>query len=100
MAEKPKTKVVGYRDDEGKLNHSILPIDAPDSEAPLGLPAALVFPREWEPFREEIEGALAARGILTAKDLHRPGSDDLVRQAFQQIIRLDVYTLKSLNPKQ
>lgn len=97
--DKKRTKVVKYRDDDGKLKQSILPIDAPDSDAALGIPISLNMPSEWEPHRERIEAALVARGIATASDLHKPGADDLVRQSFQQIIRLDVSTLKALNPK-
>lgn len=94
-----KTKIVRYRDDDGRLKQSILPIDADDSEAELGIHLALSFPPEWEPHRERIEAALAARGIVTPADLHKPGTDELVRQAFQQIIRLDIATLKQLNPR-
>lgn len=94
-----KTKIVRYRDDDGKLKQSILPIDAPDEDAALGIHLALSFPPEWEPHRERIEAALAARGMVTTNDLHKPGTDDLIRQAFQQIIRLDIATLKQLNPR-
>lgn len=93
------TKIVRYRDDDGKLKQSILPIDADDSEAEMGLPISFVLPPEWEPHRERLEAALAARGIVTTNDLHKPGTDELVRQAFQQIIRLDIATLKQLNPR-
>lgn len=94
-----KTKVVSYRDETGIKRQSIIPIDADDNDAALGIPLAFSFPPEWEPHRERIEAALVARGIATTNDLHKPGTDDLVRQAFQQIIRLDVATLKQLNPK-
>lgn len=93
------TKVVKYRDDDGKLRTSIIPATADDSEARLGIPVSFSFPPEWEPHRERLEAALAARGITTTNDLHKPGTDDLIRQAFQQIIRLDVSTLKQLNPR-
>lgn len=91
-----KTKIVSYRDDTGKKRQSILPIDADDSDAEMGLPISFIFPPEWEPHREQLEAALAARGIVTPNDLHKPGTDDLVRQAFQQIIRLDIATLVHL----
>lgn len=93
------TKVVRYRDSEGTIKHSIIPENADESEAPLGIPISLNMPPEWEPFRERIEAALLPRGITTASDLYKPGADELVRQAFQQIIRFDVATLKALNPK-
>lgn len=97
--DKKKTKLVKYRDDDGKLKQSILPIDADDSEAELGIHLALSFPPEWEPHRERIEAALAPRGIYSANDLYEPGADEQIRRAFQQIIRFDIVTLKQLNPK-
>lgn len=100
MANPPKTKVVGYRDDSGKLNHAVLPINAPDSDAPLGLPVGLIFPWRWEPVREELEAALAARGIVTPADLYKPGADNLVRQAIQQVIAADIHSFKAKNPKE
>jgi hypothetical protein len=98
--DNPKTKIVKYRDESGKLNHAVLPIGAPDSEAPLGLPVGLILPPRWEPVREPLEEALAARGIVTTPDLYKPGADDLMRMAIQQVIGLDIQTFKQLNPKE
>lgn len=96
-----RTKIVKYRDESGKLQHSRLPNDAPDSEAPLGIPiAGLLFPPRWEPVREPLEAALAARGIVITADLYKPGADDMFRQAIQQVIAADIHTFKKLNPKE
>lgn len=100
MANPPKTKTIPYRDETGKVDYYTLPIDAPDSEAPLGIKAALVFPARWEPVRPELEAALAARGIITNADLYKPGSDDLFRQAIQQVIAADIFEFKKHNPKE
>lgn len=95
-----KTKIVKYRDDSGKLQHSRLPKDAPESEAPLGLPVGLLFPPRWEPVRAALEEALSARGIIINADLYKPGAENLVRQAIQQVIAVDIQTFKKLNPKE
>lgn len=95
-----KTKIVKYRDGEGKLQHSRLPKDAPESEAPLGLPVGLIFPPRWEPVRAALEESLSARGIVLPADLYKPGADNLVREAIQQVIRADIHTFKALNPKE
>lgn len=93
------TKVVKYRDDDGKLKQSIIPITADESEARLGIEVALSFPESYEPMREQLEAALAARGIVTPDDLFKPGADDLIRQAIWQVTRLDIQTIKNLNKK-
>lgn len=93
------TKIVKYRDDDGKLKQSIIPATADDSEARLGIPVSLLFPESYEPMREQLEAALAARGIVTPDDLFKPGSDDLIRQAIWQVTRLDIQTIKNLNKK-
>lgn len=92
-----KTKVVKYHDDSGRIKRSILPLDADDAEAPLGIPVAFLFPERYAPVSEELDAALAARGILTPEDLVKPGSDTLIRQAIQQVLRLDVHEIKAMN---
>lgn len=95
--DKQKTKIVKYRDSDGKLKQSILPIDAPDEDAPLGIVAGLLFPATYEPVRDQLESALIARGIVIPDDLFKLGADDKIRQAIQQVIRMDVQAIKSLN---
>lgn len=93
----PKTKIVSYRDDNGRKRQSIIPIDADDSDAEMGLPISFNFPPEWEPHREQIEAALIARGITPLTKLNNSAVHDLIRQALQQVIRMDVQTFVSLN---
>lgn len=95
-----KTKVVKYHDDSGRIKRSILPLDADDTEAPLGIPVGFLFPPEWEPVRDELDAALAARGILTQEDLTKPGADDLIRQAQQQVLRMSIHKFKALNQQE
>ena len=89
------TKKVSFMDtDTGKIKHSILPVNAPDEDAPFGVPIGLDFSHRYpEPFNSKLIDALAQRGIVDWCDLKVTGAADLVRQAIQQVLKMDTQDL-------
>lgn len=91
-----KNKIVSYPDPEsGIIKKAMLPIDAPDSDAPIGVPVGIdlggLYP---EPFASRIAAAMEANGLVTPEDLDRAGADDLIRRSVWSVVRVDVQDIK------
>lgn len=87
-----KTKKVSFMDtDTGKIRHALLPENAPDEDAPYGIPIGLDFSHRYpEPFNSQLIEALSVRGINDWCDMLNKKAPDLIRQAIQQVIKMDV----------
>ncbi len=88
-------KTVHWYDDDGFTRKSLLPIGAPDEDAPYGIPIGLQLSGLYpEPFATQIEEAIMARGILGVEDIDIPGAATLIRQAIQQVLKIEVNRIR------
>lgn len=82
---------VTYTDDKGRIHVVLIPDNAPDSHATLGIPvgppslAALGLPKEIE---VRLHNQLAARRILTATDARKRRMD--IFAAWQKALAVDI----------
>lgn len=85
-------KISSYTDTNGHIKKVLLPDDVPDTDARLGIPLGLnlagLYP---EPFASQLEDALIARNLNMPEDFEVDGIHTLVRQAIQQILRIDTH---------
>lgn len=87
-------KISSFTDKEGRTKKVLLPDNAPDTDAKMGIPLGLSLGELYpEPFATQLEDALIARGLVTSEDFEVAGVATLVRQAIQQILRIDAHTI-------
>ncbi len=88
---------VDYQDTEGRWWRVWLPDDAPDSEAPIGIPVgpppltSLNLPLALE---VRLHNELFARGILTSEDARR--SLNGIAQAWRAAVKVDTMEIANL----
>ena len=72
----------------------LLPAEALESDFEMGIPLALDFSRHYpEPINSQVVDALLALGVSAPGDWKKPGINELIRQALQYVIKLDVNTI-------
>lgn len=90
-----KNVVLDYTDPEtGKMTKVQVPEGTPLSEAHKGVPVSVDLSELYpEPFASKLHEALWAHGLITPEDFKVPGVHSLVRQALQDILRMDANSI-------
>lgn len=85
-------KTVDWEDKKGRKFRSLLPDNAPDSEAPKGVlvgpPDVIGYLKLKEPFATELHNALFENGLFTSKDILR--TKGILQGILQSVLHLTV----------
>ena len=95
-------RYVNYTDSEGLLQRALLPDDADEAEASLGVPQGVdiieALERQGVPFEtaRRLQNELRARGFWTYRDVRRARATEELFAALQSAYRVDVAALVNI----
>ncbi len=89
-------KPVDTIDQSGRKKRVLIPDDAPDEHADMGIPVSIdlipLYP-DNPAFAHALEKALWERGLITPENFTQGGCESLVRSALQSVLKNDIYDI-------